>query len=657
MIMRIEKIYIKNYSRFTEIDLSFPKKSTKDLHFIIGKNGSGKTDFLNAINWCLYNKEPHKTKRKSKLAEEMGRAKIPRLNVYNCDSENNKVIVEIWLEKDKDYIIFHREELYDVENNKALSKPIETDFYVDVPDNNGSRKQKRGKDAHILVAQSFPEAIREYFFFDGERLDRYFQEATSKDINHEIFTISYINALESMNDHTKELIKDLNRESGKYSSDLEEITKKIEINSKQITDNKDRIDDTNTQLLKAKKKVAEYHSLLKNQPDVSEREKELQKLKIIRQKKDENLRKHEAKRNDILFKNTIVLGLWPAVKNSLDLIAEKRKNLELPPVEEEILERVLKHDNCDICGSHLDKTSKKRISLLLERFQSTSKSVKKLEPMEKPLTVYTLKIDEFKENIDDVNDLIKSAKGESEDTDSQISSIKEELGGYNIEEIKNWHLKREKFEGIRDDNLIRLGNLNSEAKTLKQKKDSLDKEYDKALKENKRANEIRKKIKFAKESLDIIKKTKEKIMHETRLEIGSETNRLFFELLWDEGIYKEIIIDKNYNLGVIHELDYECLDELSAAQRELLALSFTLALHRISGYEAPILIDTPVARISDDNRTNFANTFLDVTHDKQIILLFTPNEYSKEIKDLFEDKVSNKYEFIKVDKITKLGVL
>lgn len=654
--MRIEKIYIKNYSRFKEIELSFAKNTQNDLHFIIGKNGAGKTDFLNAINWCLYNKEPHKTKRKVTLESEENREKLPRLNVYNNDADNDKLIVEIWLAEGNDYTIFHREEVYDVQENK-LSNPIETDFYVDIPDKKGNRKPIRDEEAIILVEQAFPEAISEYFFFDGERLDRYFQEATSKDINHEIFTISYINALESMLDHTGQLLHDLKKEGGTVSGNIEQIREDQVKNLEKLQDNQERIEETEKQLSIAKKRVSEYHNLLKNKPDVTELETKLAELKRIREQKDELFKKHELKRKKLLFKNTIILGLWPAAKHSLYLIDEKRKNLELPPVEEQILEKVKDHDNCDICGSPIDKQAKKRILLLLEKFRYTENNIKKLEPMEKPLTNYKLKLNDFKEDLEDINASIENEKTESEFIDSQISSIKEQMGGYDNEEIKNWHFKREKFEKIRDNNLFKLGRLKSDEKVFKQKKESLEADFDKALKKNEKANQIRKKINFSKKALSVIEKSKIKIMDQTRSEIGSETNRLFFDLLWDEGIYKEIIIDKSYNLGVIHELGYECLDELSAAQRELLALSFTLALHRISGYEAPILIDTPVARISDDNRTNFANTFLDVTKNKQIILLFTPNEYSKEIRDLFEDQVSNKYEFIKEDKITRLGVL
>jgi len=90
-------------------------------------------------------------------------------------------------------------------------------------------------------------------------------------------------------------------------------------------------------------------------------------------------------------------------------------------------------------------------------------------------------------------------------------------------------------------------------------------------------------------------------------------------------------------------MGYDCLGSCSAAERELLALSFTLALHRISGFESPILIDTPVARVSDEHRTNFADIFLDVSKNKQIILMFTPAEFSDDIRDILLDKIRNKF--------------
>jgi len=54
------------------------------------------------------------------------------------------------------------------------------------------------------------------------------------------------------------------------------------------------------------------------------------------------------------------------------------------------------------------------------------------------------------------------------------------------------------------------------------------------------------------------------------------------------------------------------------------------------------LIDTPVARVTDENRENLGKIFAKVAETKQIILLFTPNEYSKEISKILDMKSSSR---------------
>ncbi len=78
----------------------------------------------------------------------------------------------------------------------------------------------------------------------------------------------------------------------------------------------------------------------------------------------------------------------------------------------------------------------------------------------------------------------------------------------------------------------------------------------------------------------------------------------------------------------------------SAAERALLALSFTLALQKVSGYHSMLFIDTPVGRVDLENRANFAAVLRQLSQDKQIIITFTPSEYSQEIRDILEPHIS-----------------
>ena len=57
--MRLTAIEIKNFRQYEELSFSFPQNSNYDLHIIIADNGVGKTNILNAITWCLYEKETY----------------------------------------------------------------------------------------------------------------------------------------------------------------------------------------------------------------------------------------------------------------------------------------------------------------------------------------------------------------------------------------------------------------------------------------------------------------------------------------------------------------------------------------------------------------------------------------------------------------------
>ena len=56
--MRIEEIQFENFRKYVDTGIKFKKDLEKDIHVVIAENGAGKTTFLNAMTWCLYNQEP-----------------------------------------------------------------------------------------------------------------------------------------------------------------------------------------------------------------------------------------------------------------------------------------------------------------------------------------------------------------------------------------------------------------------------------------------------------------------------------------------------------------------------------------------------------------------------------------------------------------------
>ena len=59
----ISSISISNYRQYNgKQTLDFKNDKIKNVSLILGKNGAGKSNLLNAITWCLYGIETHKSK-------------------------------------------------------------------------------------------------------------------------------------------------------------------------------------------------------------------------------------------------------------------------------------------------------------------------------------------------------------------------------------------------------------------------------------------------------------------------------------------------------------------------------------------------------------------------------------------------------------------
>lgn len=66
--MRFDSVRTKNYRQYQDVNFDFTKSLETDLHIIQASNGVGKTNLLNAINWCLYGDEPHMSTDENKLS-------------------------------------------------------------------------------------------------------------------------------------------------------------------------------------------------------------------------------------------------------------------------------------------------------------------------------------------------------------------------------------------------------------------------------------------------------------------------------------------------------------------------------------------------------------------------------------------------------------
>ena len=123
-----------------------------------------------------------------------------------------------------------------------------------------------------------------------------------------------------------------------------------------------------------------------------------------------------------------------------------------------------------------------------------------------------------------------------------------------------------------------------------------------------------------------------------------KTKNYFFYIIWKKGVYIDVKIDEDYNISVINIEGSQCLGSLSAGERQVLALSFLAALRDVSGFDAPVLIDTPLGRISKEPKDSIAELLPVFLKNVQVTMLVTDEEYTPSVRNKLLKKVGTEYE-------------
>jgi DNA sulfur modification protein DndD len=638
--MRIKSISLHNYRQYKDVFLNFTNKQKNELYVFIGKNGTGKTNILNAINWCLYNEEPHLSQ------DSEGLPILNNLAYQNAEEDAPvKVQVEITIEMENGLpIVFSREETFKIKNNKEISKSQK--FKVIKKDEKLNDIILENDKARECVERVVPKNIREYFFFDGERLDNYFK-IPGEVIKPAIIDISKINYLFRMNERIENISRGYKREAGKVSDKIHELQEDLEKKTEELKKFNYQLGEANSQFDIGKKEIQRISEELARFPNISALE--VNKIKLEKQIEDNAvlLEDRKKKKANDLYKQYILVNSYEATNSTLQIIQEMRKKGEIPPfTDKEKLVSILDENFCNICGRSLDPPSKKWVEEIIKKIPISSKTAIELSDLENPIKRMFTDIEENLDSILDISKEIVHYEDIIRDLDGELNQIRSKLEHFDIDKIRNLERERKSFEESRDTQKERSGHLKELISRIQNEIGSLNDQIEKEGKRNERAKIFMQKVVFCNEAKNVLELTIKQRLDEIRNKIQEEANEIFFGLIWKRSTFNHMTIDDDYQVKITSsDTNLPMLGCLSKAENELLALSFTLALHKVSGFDAPLLIDTPVARVSDDQRVNFGKTLAQISYDKQIFLLFTPAEYSPDIQAVIEPELSTKYLF------------
>ena len=622
--MIFEKLLINNfgvYSGKQNFDLTTEIK--KPVILIGALNGSGKTTFLQAIDFVLYGKFSNYF-NSQKLSYE--NFLIKNVNKQNFDE--GAQIELIFSRKYKG-----KKQKFKLSRNwKVIGKKMKEEFFVFIDD---QYDEDITKDWDNFVDQILPSRVASLFFFDGEKIEQLADLDQSKQVlkkainsllgleivdqlNIDVDEFQRRSMLKIKDEGEVEAIKSIENETSVYERQLKEIDEKI--TKAEDEQSKLLYELRQTDIALSQKGIAYY-----------EKKKEYEKEQQDTQQKIDEI-------NQQLIK--LASGDAP-------LLILKDEVQEL--YSQSIL----------VNQSNNHEQNKKRINILLEKFEKFSKQNSKDEN-------FLSKLDQFINdnkisdpinqdnhqhllpslNYQDLNFLINESfvNVESEISklilnkkklDEQFEKISQLINKIpSDEEIKpliEKYNEQKKEESIM---ITKINVLNDQRKKINgpliKLNIELRKEYEKKTTkdlidlDNKRFIDYSHKIKDVLSSFHV----KALDYHIKRLE--KLILNCFRSLHRKKNFIKSIKIDtENFNLKVEdHNNRNVDTEDLSAGERQLLAVAILWGLAKASNSAAPTIIDTPLGRLDSEHRLNLVEQYFP-TASKQVILLSTDEEINK----------------------------
>ena len=362
--MRLISLKLYNFRQFygetPELSLAF--EENKKVTVIHGNNGSGKTTLLNSFTWALYGKFTTAFQLENELVNKRA--------IFEASVGDS---IECWVELQYE----HGSRNYRVKRSRKATKiddknSTEDSDFVELSFSERDGRWKKLAEDQIVdqINKILPETLHQYFFFDGERIEKIVQSNKKSEISEATRTLLGLVVLDRSCDHLKEVKKKFQDELKKIGDpatqksleEQEEVENKIKKVKQQQDEIERELDYLNT----------EKNDLSQKLRDLAEvRQLQLRRDELEQQEKLDSDKLSQAEMNlkiAISSQGYVVL-LGDATEKFRYLVNDLRERGELPAdLKQQFVKDLLERQTC-ICGSTLHEGSQayERVKAFLDK--------------------------------------------------------------------------------------------------------------------------------------------------------------------------------------------------------------------------------------------------------------------------------------------------
>ena len=636
--MIFENLLINNFGVYCgKQNFDLTTQSKKPVILIGALNGSGKTTFLQAIDFVLYGKFSNYF-YSQKLSYE-------NFLIKNVNKKNFDEGAQIELTFSRKYK--GKKQKFKISRNwKLLGKKMKEEFYVFI---DGKFDDDITKDWDNFVDQILPSRVASLFFFDGEKIEQLADLEESKKVlkkainsllgleivdqlNVDVDEFQKRSTLKIKDDDDKKIINELEIKIKGYEDEIKVVDTKIIKEEDKLTNVRYEIRELDIELSQKgfayydKKKEYEKEQLNINEKrdiihdDLVKLAGSEAPLLILEKQLDEinsQSKRHNSSLNQSIVKDKIN-----------DLIHSFKEFSEKNCSDQSYLDKFNKFSDDFIIKENNDNSKKQYLLKDLNPYEINFLLTEKFSNIKKDINSLTSKKIKLDEEYEKINQLINKIP-----SDDEIKPLIE----------KSQKLRKEEETLITKINLLKDERGRSNGPLIKLKIE-IKREYEKKsakdidILDNKRFIDYSIKVKdilssFHVKAIDYHIKRLEKLI------LGC------FKILHrKKNFIKSIKIDTTeFDLKISDNKDTEVNTEvLSAGERQLLAVAILWGLAKASNSAAPTIIDTPLGRLDSEHRLNLVEKYFP-TASKQVILLSTDEEIDKKYHKFISPYLARSY--------------
>ena len=187
-----------------------------------------------------------------------------------------------------------------------------------------------------------------------------------------------------------------------------------------------------------------------------------------------------------------------------------------------------------------------------------------------------------------------------------------------------------------------IGRLEERLENQRSQLEGLKESINKAHLSEKTAQDMQRRLSLARKSSDAVDRVLDNFASDMRNSIESEAKAIFQSLVLKDSQFQDVQLSEDYHLEVIDRWGLPARPELSAGERQVLSLAFITGMSKVTGEEAPLVMDTPFGRLSSDHREAITQHIPAITD--QLVILVTDEELHSQARENLESRIGAEYQ-------------